>query len=332
MHNPALSIEGLSISFKTYDGVAAVVDDISLTVQEGESVGLVGETGCGKSVTLKAVLGILSSPPALFPRGRIVFHGKELNVLDRKARQGLMGKEIAMIPQNAMTSLNPTLKVKDQIADLLISHRQPDLNLISYYGSKRRVVRTLKSKIEDILNDVALPSVQRVMNAYPFELSGGMKQRVLIAMALADNPSLVLADEPGTALDVTTNGVILDLMRKKVKERGLSIIYVTHNLAVARENTQRIYVMYAGQIAETGSSDTIFAHPKHPYTVGLIRSLPRLTGGDPKGIEGTVSNYYDPPAGCRFWPRCEKVMSKCKEKKPSPTYVEGHYVSCYLYG
>ena len=240
MNSPVLSIESLSVSFRTYDGVASVVDGVSLTVQKGESVGLVGETGCGKSVTLKAVLGILSSPPAFIPRGRLIFQGKELNTLDKKARRELMGKEIAMIPQNAMTSLNPTLKIKDQIADLLISHRHPDLNLISYYGKRRRTVRKLASKIEDMLNDMALPSVQRVMNSYPFELSGGMKQRVLIAMALADNPSLVLADEPGTALDVTTNGVILDLMRKKVKERGLSIIYVTHNLAVARENTQRI--------------------------------------------------------------------------------------------
>ena len=332
MNNPALSVEGLSIRFRTYDGTAAVVDDVSLTVEKGESVGLVGETGCGKSVTLKAILGILPTPPAWIPHGRMIFHGIALDTLEERARRELMGKEIAMIPQNAMTSLNPTLKIKDQIADLLISHRHPEMNLISYYLNRRRRAKKLKSKIEDILTDVALPSIERVMNSYPFELSGGMKQRVLIAMALADNPSLVLADEPGTALDVTTNGVILELMRKKVEERGLSIIYVTHNLAVARENTRRIYVMYAGQIAETGSSDTIFAHPKHPYTVGLIRSLPRLTGGEPVGIEGTVSNYYAPPPGCRFWPRCEKVMSICREKKPFPTYVEGHYVSCHLYG
>ncbi len=236
-----------------------------------------------------------------------------------------------MIPQNAMTSLNPTLRIKDQIADLLISHQYPAMNLIRYYLTRRKRVKELTARIEAVLNDAALPSIDRVMNSYPFELSGGMKQRVLIGMALADNPSLVLADEPGTALDVTTNGVILELMRKKVAERGLSIIYVTHNLAVARENTQRIYVMYAGQIAETGSSDTIFVNPKHPYTVGLIRSLPRLTGAEPEGIKGTVSNYYTPPSGCRFWPRCEKVMDKCKEEKPSPRHVDGHYVSCHLY-
>lgn len=326
-----LSISNLSVQFTTYDGVAAVVDDISMYVQKGESVGLVGETGCGKSVTLKAVLGILPSPPARIPQGSILFQGKELTRLEAKARRALMGKEIAMIPQNAMTSLNPTLKIKDQIADLLISHESPDLGLVRYHLRRRRRVGELTPRVKAVLNDVALPSVDRVMNAYPFELSGGMKQRILIGMALADNPSLVLADEPGTALDVTTNGLILDLMRKKVEERGLSIIYVTHNLAVARENTQRIYVMYAGQIAETGASDTIFAHPKHPYTAGLIRSLPRLTGGDPVGIEGTVSNYYTPPPGCRFWPRCDRVVPECKEQRPAPRQVDGHLVSCHLY-
>ena len=332
MNSLCLSITNLSIRFHTYDGIAAVVDDISLHLQKGESVGLVGETGCGKSVTLKAVLGILSAPPALPPSGKIVFQGRELTQLSRRARRELMGKEIAMIPQNAMTSLNPTLKIKDQFADLLISHRYSDMSLVSYYLTRRQRVKELTPKVEAALNDVALPSIDRVMNSYPFELSGGMKQRVLIGMALADNPSLVLADEPGTALDVTTNGVILDLMRKKVEERGISIIYVTHNLAVARENTQRIYVMYAGQIAETGPSETIFAHPKHPYTAGLIRSLPRLTGGEPVGIEGSVSNYYTPPPGCRFWPRCQDVMDKCKEEKPSPRQVDGHDVSCHLYG
>lgn len=331
MNDLALAIEHLSIHFRTYDGLAAVVDDVSLRVQKGESVGLVGETGCGKSVTLKAVLGILPSPPAFIPSGRIVFQGADLTRLEQKARGELMGKAIAMIPQNAMTSLNPTLKIRDQIADLLISHAEPDMTLLHYVASRRRRVRDLTARVEAVLNDVALPSVERVMNSYPFELSGGMKQRVLIGMALADNPSLVLADEPGTALDVTTNGVILDLMRKKVGERGLSIIYVTHNLAVARENTQRIYVMYAGQIAETGSSETIFAHPKHPYTVGLIRSLPRLTGGEPAGIEGTVSNYYTPPRGCRFWPRCDRAMECCKEERPSPHQVDGHAVCCHLY-
>jgi len=332
MNSSCLSIANLSIRFHTYDGIAAVVDDVSLHVQKGESVGLVGETGCGKSVTLKAVLGILPTPPALPPSGKIVFQGIELTQLAHGARRELMGKEIAMIPQNAMTSLNPTLKIKDQIADLLISHRYPDMSLFRYYLMRRQRVKGVTAKIEAILNDVALPSIDRVMNSYPFELSGGMKQRVLIGMALADNPSLILADEPGTALDVTTNGVILDLMRTKVEERSLSIIYVTHNLAVARENTQRIYVMYAGQIAETGPSETIFAQPKHPYTAGLIRSLPRLTGGEPVGIEGAVSNYYTPPLGCRFWPRCQSVMDKCKKEKPSPRRVDGHDVSCHLYG
>jgi len=332
MSEPMLRVENLNVNFNTFDGQARVIDGVSLHVQEKETVGLVGETGCGKSVVMKVILRILPIPPGEVAGGKVTFEGKDILHSSEDELRTIRGRSISMIPQN-LTSLNPTLTVGEQLTDTLVTRANPDLSLVQYYRSRsdKELCRELREKAVQILRDVALPSPERVMKSYPFELSGGMKQRIMIAMALSGNPSLVLADEPGTALDVTTQNVILELLKTKTREKGLSVIYVTHNLAVAAENTQRTYVMYAGQIVEVAGSNSMFSDPKHPYSIGLIESIPKLTGSDPQGIPGRIPSYYQPPSGCRFWPRCEHALPICKKEKPDSVKIDGHIVNCHLF-
>ncbi|MBI3330428.1 MAG: ABC transporter ATP-binding protein [Nitrospinae bacterium] len=328
-----LSIEDLAVHFRTFEGEARVLNGVSLSIAEGETVALVGETGCGKSVTLKTMLRILPVPPGRIVGGRVIYKGQDLLSVSPSQLHGMRGKEIALIPQEPMSSLNPVFTVGQQLTDLIDWQGRRRVNWLSYLsrgvwdghmGAWERGV--------DLLRQVNIPDPERLMRSWPVELSGGMGQRVLIAMALAGNPSLLVADEPGTALDVTTQDQILRLLKERVEEGGLSVLYVTHNLGVARQMAQRIYVMYAGEIAETAETPLLFAAPKHPYTQGLLQSIPRLTGGALEGISGRIPDYTHPPSGCRFHPRCPYAMPVCSQRRPELRAIEpAHLVACHLY-
>lgn len=333
MDERILEVRDLRIQFDTFDGIAKVLDGITFDVAKGEVVALVGETGCGKSLTAKAIMGILP-PEAKIVTGEIIYKGIDLLKLKEKDRASLRGKEMGMIPQNPMVSLNPVLTVRTQLTDLINFKDSQDVSLLSYYLGRSRVAeqKNTASEATKILSDVALDNADRVLESYPFQISGGMAQRVCIAMALLGNPSLVIADEPGTSLDVTIQKVILDLLEKKIRERGLTVIYITHNLAVARRSAARIMVMYTGCIVEIWNSSKIFSEPFHPYTVGLKKAIPTLLGTKMIGIPGKVASFVNAPSGCRFHPRCERVMEICRKEKPPLLAIgEGHSVACHLW-
>lgn len=328
-----LDINDLRVYFDVFEGEARVLDGVSLHVGQGETVALVGETGCGKSVTIKTLLRILPMPPARIVSGHIVYEGQDLLAMPEEALHALRGREIAFIPQEPMSSLNPVFTVEEQFTELIRWQGRyrvgwPERLAKSFDGAGKRAAR---ERALDLLGKMNIPDPRRVMRSYPVELSGGMSQRVLIAMALAGNPSLLIADEPGTALDVTTQEQILRLMKERVETEGLAVLYITHNLGVAREMTGRIYVMYAGHIVEEAPTAELFRWPCHPYTQGLIASIPKLTGGEVLGIEGRIPDYVDPPSGCRFHPRCERVMAVCRETRPELVPIgPGHRVACHL--
>ncbi len=317
---PLLDIRDLHVSFTGYRGLARVLNGVNLTVGRGEKVGLVGETGCGKSLTVRAVLGLLQ-PPRARMRGEIWFAGRNLLALPPGDLQQIRGRDIAMIFQDPMAALNPVFTIGDQLRDVIARHprgRPPE--------------REAWARAVAILKEVALPDPERIMRAYPVQLSGGMRQRVLIAMALVNEPALVIADEPGTALDVTIQEQILQVMRALVDAKGISVLLITHNLGVVRETTDRVYVMYAGSIAETAPTAELFRAPKHPYTQGLLASVPKLTGeGVPRGIDGMIPDYLSPPSGCRFAPRCPFAQPRCQQPPPWIRVGADHAVACVLY-
>jgi len=319
MEGSILKIKDLYIRFKVYSGYLEVVDGVNLVIGRREKVSLVGETGCGKTVTMKAVIGALPITSAEIPKGEIFFAGKDLLKIPREEKGYLTGR-IALIPQDPAASLSPVFTVATQLIDT-----------IKYSLSKRLTRKEMKEKAIKILKEVALPDPERNLNNYPFQLSGGMKQRVLIAMALVAEPDLLLADEPTTALDVTVQDQILRLMREMVEKRDVSMLLVTHNLGTVRELTDKVYVMYAGQIAEVGDTEAIFFNPLHPYTKALIRSVPKLTGeGISPGIPGMIPDYMDPPCGCRFRPRCDHAMEVCAQKPSLQSITGGHEVACFF--
>lgn len=329
-----LDVTDLSVYFDVFEGEAKVLNGVNLHVSEGDTVALVGETGCGKSVTVRTILRMLPIPPARIVSGRISYKGRDLLSVSEAELYDYRGKEIALIPQEPMTSLNPVFSIEQQFTDLILwqgHHRA---------GMARRLARSFdrtgqvaaREKALDLLAKMQIPDPPRVMKSYPLELSGGMRQRVLIAMALVGNPSLLMADEPGTALDVTTQEQILQLMKDRVLTEKMAVLYITHNLGVAREMTERIYVMYAGEVAEEATTQELFRSPRHPYTQGLLASIPKLTGGNVEGIDGRIPDYVDPPPACRFEPRCPHAMTECAESRPALFEVEpGHRVACYLY-
>jgi len=327
-HPYMLEIRDLHVHFRGYEGVSRVLDGVSLHVGKGERVGLAGETGCGKTVTMKAVMGILKIPPAIIPRGEVILDGQ--NILKMSAKQLLLmkGTKVSMIFQDPMNALNPVFTVGGQLYDV-IRFAQPG----SGDGEKR--VRTeIHDRAMAALEEVRLPDPDRILKSYPLELSGGMRQRVLIAMALVNGPDFLIADEPQTALDVTIGAQILDLLNELVRTKRISVLLITHNLGVIQETTERVYVMYAGQVAESAPTALLFENPKHPYSQGLLASVPRLTGGEiAEGIRGTVPAYTEAPPGCRFHPRCDHVMPICSRRKPPLFLVEpDHDVGCWLYG
>ena len=333
MSETILQVKDLQITFQVFEGLAKVIDGVSFELKKEEVIALVGETGCGKSLTAKSILGVLP-PEAKISGGVINYKNQNLLKLDEKGWRSLRGKEIAMVPQNPMISLDPLLTVGDQLIDLINLQDQPDISLFSYYARRSEITkeRDTRAKATRMLEDVALKPADMVMNSYPFQISGGMAQRVCIAMALSGNPSLLIADEPGTSLDVTSQKVILDLLNEKIRERGLSVVFITHNLGVARQIANRILIMYAGCIAEAWEADKIFREPLHPYSIGLKKAIPTLLLTKMIGITGRVPSYIDPPVGCRFNTRCEYAMEICRKVKPELVMVgDGHNVSCYLY-
>lgn len=322
-----LEIRDLHVWFRVYEGLSRVLDGVSLHVQEGERVGLVGETGCGKTVAMKTVMGILRAPPALFPQGQVLLASRDVLKMTPKELLRMKGRTISMIFQDPLSALNPVFTVGQQMFDVIrFGHRWTrDDSALTTAKVREMAIEALAS--------VRLPDPGRILHLYPLELSGGMRQRVLIAMALVNKPRLLIADEPGTALDVTIQAQILSLLKALVKEADIAVLLITHDLGVIREMAERVYIMYAGQIVEEGLTTGIFDNPKHPYTQGLLSSVPRLTGEVlAEGIPGTVPDYTEAPSGCRFHPRCVQAMPECAQQKPPIVEISSkRRVACYLY-
>jgi oligopeptide/dipeptide ABC transporter ATP-binding protein len=319
MHNNLLlSVQDLKVYFRGDETVARALEGVSYEVRRGETVCLVGESGCGKTVSALAVLGLIPRPPGEIPAGRILFNGRNLLDLDEEALQTIRGNHIAMVFQEPMTSLNPVFTVGDQISEAIRVHEK--------IGEE-----TLEERCIDLLRDVGIPSPEERLKDYPHQLSGGQRQRVMIAMALSCNPDLVIADEPTTALDVTIQRQILGLFRELQRKRDMSLLYITHDLNVVATIADRIYVMYAGIIAEQGNRGDIFSDPRHPYTQGLLASLPHRSkkGRTLHSIPGTVPDPAFKPAGCPFHPRCGHAVAACRNEFPGMCdYGQGHLSRC----
>ena len=313
-----LSVHDLKVYFYGDETVARALDGISYEVRKGETVCLVGESGCGKTVSALAVLGILPLPPGKIMGGEIRFNGQNLLDLPEEEMQKIRGNHIAMVFQEPMTSLNPVFTIGDQIQEAIMIHEGSDEEEIH-----QRCVQLLK--------DVGIPSPEERLKDYPHQLSGGQRQRVMIAMALACNPDLVIADEPTTALDVTIQAQILNLFKELQAKRQLSLLYITHDLGVVANIADRIYVMYSGIIAEQGDTSQIFHNPRHPYTQGLLASLPNRSkrGKELRSIPGTVPDPAYKPSGCPFHPRCDFAVETCRKEFPGICdYGEGHLSRC----
>jgi peptide/nickel transport system ATP-binding protein len=313
-----VSVRGLSVAFDGREGLARVVDDVSFAVGRGETVCLVGESGCGKSVTARALLGIVPAPGRIVA-GAVRLEGRDLRTLRRSALRRIRGDRISMIFQEPMSSLNPLFTVGEQIAETLRLHR----------GMNRAQARAAAI---DLLKRVRIAEPERRIDDYPHRLSGGMRQRVMIAMAIACQPDLLIADEPTTALDVTVQAQILDILDEMKSQLGLSILLITHDLGVVAERADRIFVMYAGRIVESAAVGDLFADPRHPYTVGLLQSLPRIGAeGKLAFIPGVVPAPSEFPTGCRFRDRCPRAQALCAETSPPlALQSDGHSVACHF--
>ncbi|MGG1662565.1 ABC transporter ATP-binding protein [Brevibacillus sp. NRS-1366] len=314
-----LEVKGLTTQFSKESGRVTVVDQIDIELKKGESLGIVGESGCGKSVTSLAIMRLLDSNGTV--SGSVRLNGKDVFSLSEKAMRDIRGKEMAMIFQEPMTSLNPVLTIGRQISEVLEEHE----------GKSRA---ECKARVIDLLRQVGISRPEEIYREYPHRLSGGMRQRVMIAMAIACNPTLLIADEPTTALDVTIQAQILDLIKKIRTDYGMSLVLITHDLGVVAEVCDRVIVMYAGQVIESADVRTLLRSPKHPYTIGLIQSAPHQSKGQHRlySIRGSVPSPEDMPSGCRFAPRCDKVMPVCWEKNPALQQVgEESACRCWLY-
>jgi len=318
-----LEIRGLQTDFATDDGIVHAVDGVDLTVDRGETLGVVGESGCGKTVTALSVLKLIAMPPGRIAGGRILWRGRDLVPLAPREMRDIRSKEIAIVFQEPMTSLNPVYTVGDQIAEVIRQHE--DL------GRRAALERAV-----EMLRLVHIPNAERRVRDYPHQFSGGMRQRVMIAMALACNPALLIADEPTTALDVTIQAQILDLLAEMKTRLGMAIMLITHAMGVVAETAQRVNVMYAGRVVEEAPVRELFAHPRHPYTQGLIRSIPRIDAAATRkprldSIPGAVPSPLDRLPGCRFAPRCAFASTVCREAVPPLREIApGHKVACVL--
>jgi peptide/nickel transport system ATP-binding protein len=319
---PLLEIDGLQTEFVTRAGIVRAVDGMDLVLRKGETLGIVGESGCGKSVTSLSVMRLLPKGQGRVVGGDIRFEGKSLLTLSDSEMRKIRGNKISMIFQEPMTSLNPVFKIGNQIVEAFRFH----LNISKKEAWTRAV---------EMLQKVGIPRPEQIAIEYSHQLSGGMRQRVMIAIAMACNPHVLIADEPTTALDVTIQAQILDLMRKLQEEQGTAILLITHDLGIVAETCQRVVVMYAGQIVEEADVLTLFRNPKHPYTQGLLASLPQMSGKQKRleSIPGHVPNPLEMPMGCRFAPRCSSRMAACDDIQPELREVgDGHKCRCLLYG
>ncbi len=316
-----LDVRHLTTVFRYGDKETAVVDDVSFYLERGKTLGIVGESGCGKTVTALSIMRLIPSPPGRISSGAVLFEGRDLLKLSAKEMQNIRGKEIAMVFQEPMTSLNPVFPVGDQIAEVLFTHEK-----ISNQEAMQRVLEMMKL--------VGIPTPAERYFQYPHQLSGGMRQRILIAMGLICNPKLLIADEPTTALDVTVQAQILELFRKLQQHFNMGLLMITHNLGIIAEVADEVAVMYAAKIVEHGTIDTIFAHPLHPYTFALLKSIPKLNTSKSSlvTIPGNVPNPLDYPVGCHFCTRCPYAVEVCFVQPPPLTNAgEGHAVACWCW-
>ena len=320
---PLLEIKGLKTHFDTDDGILRAVDGVDISINKGETLCVVGESGCGKTVTAMSVLKLIAMPPGRIVAGQILFEGRDLVPLTSKEMDDVRAKEIGFIFQEPMTSLNPVLSIGEQVAESLRRHEG-----LSKKDALARAIEMLKL--------VQIPNAAGRVHDYPHQFSGGMRQRVVIAMALACKPKLVIADEPTTALDVTIQAQILDLLQDMKERLGMAVMLITHAMGVVAETAQRVVVMYAGKVVEEADVDELFADPRHPYTQGLIRSIPRIDLASEhktrlEAIGGSVPILINPAPGCRFAPRCRYAMSVCSEREPLLREIApGHRMACHL--
>ncbi|WP_338701560.1 ABC transporter ATP-binding protein [Bradyrhizobium sp. 26S5] len=318
-----LEIKGLKTHFTTDDGILQAVDGVDISINRGETLCVVGESGCGKTVTAMSILKLIAMPPGKIVAGEIMFEGRDLVPLTSHELDDIRAKEIGFIFQEPMTSLNPVLTIGEQISESLRRHEA--------VTRKQALERTI-----EMLKLVQIPNAEGRVHHYPHQFSGGMRQRVMIAMALACRPKLVIADEPTTALDVTIQAQILDLLQDMKERLGMAVMLITHAMGVVAETAQRVVVMYAGKVVEEAGVDELFADPRHPYTQGLIRSIPRIDlDAEHKtrleAIGGSVPILINPPPGCRFAPRCKHAMSICGEQEPRLREIApGHRMACHL--
>jgi len=321
MEGAILKIRNLRTYFFTRRGIVKAVDGITFDLVKGECLCLVGESGCGKTVTALSILGLIDSPPGRIVEGEIFYHNTDLAKCPADQLRHIRGKEIAMIFQDAQSALNPVFTIGDQIVEQIKLHLE-----VSHREAKGRAINLLK--------EVGIPSPEEVANYYPHQLSGGMKQRAMIAMSLSCDPRLLIADEPTTAVDVTIKAQIIDIFHQLKETRKMSLLFITHELGIVSEIGDRIVVMYAGRVAETAVVSELLNNPKHPYTSGLIKCLPDITQERERleSIPGTVPSLIDLPSGCLFHPRCDKAIAICREKQPPPVIVNhGHTVFCHRY-
>lgn len=321
MGEKILEVNHLKTYFHTDAGLSKAVNDVSFFVEKGKTLGIVGESGCGKSITSLSIMGLVETPPGEIAGGEIIFEGEDLLKKNEKEMSKIRGKKIAMIFQEPMTSLNPVFTIGQQLIETLMLHED-----MTKKQAKERAIEMLKM--------VKIPLAEKRFHEYPHQLSGGMRQRVMIAMALCCNPELLICDEPTTALDVTIQAQILDLINELKEKTGTSVMMITHDLGVIAEIADDVMVMYAGKIVERATCDQIFEKPMHPYTYGLMQCIPKLDDDDTERlsvIEGMVPSFDDMPKGCAFCPRCKEAREICRQKMPELTEVEGRMVRCFKY-
>ena len=333
-----LDIQNLHLEFKTFDGVSKVLAGVNLRMERGDVLGLVGETGCGKSMTALAVPRLIAMPPGKITEGRVLFNGEDLLAKSPAEMQRFRAKRLGMIFQDPTTNLNPLFTIREQLVDAVLYQRMDASSVPGrwrgFMPSVRQVRKEAAERAVELMGLVGIPDGDKRIADYPHQFSGGMRQRVLIAMALAGEPDLLIADEPTTALDVTIQAQILRLINGLVKRLGLSVLLITHNLGVVAQTCTKVAVMYAGRVIEQAPVRELFKHPQHPYTRGLMHAVPtrHVQRGELEGIPGTIPNLTHPPSGCRFHPRCAQATEICRAAVPPAVQVTPeHAVECVLY-